>query len=106
MTCEPPKNDYVSALARECSKSLIVMGNGFASINVFIKRILDGHNDVLLLEKNVQNPFMIHVHCIGELLQIARYECMCVADIFEKRFPLIQAAIQASTLAPGTQARD
>lgn len=96
VTCEPSKDAHVCSVARECAASMSFMANKFVSINVHIKRLLDGHNDVLMLEQQSQNPFMSYIQCIGELLQIARYECMYVADIFEKRFPLLQEAIQAS----------
>ena len=94
----PPKNDFVTAVARECAQSLSAMANVFTVISVFLKKILDSHDNVLMLESLSANPFMVNIANLGELLGIARYECSCIAEFFEKRFPLLQQAIQAKVV--------
>jgi hypothetical protein len=94
----PAKNDFVTAVARECAQSLNAMANVFTVISVFLKKILDGHDNVVMLESLSTNPFMVNIANLGELLGIARYECSCTAEFFEARFPLLQQAIQTQVV--------
>lgn len=100
VTAQPPKNEYVVALAQECSNAMVAMGNTFVVISTMLKRILDSHNTVLLLEKHTQDPFMANIWNVNDLLSIARAECSMTAEFYETRFPLLASAVQACSFTP------